>query len=80
MEVRGSGFVALCFIVSLGCGGDSGPAWEWAVQTPAELGMDSAVLEGARDYAFADGKNTQGVVIIRHGAVPQAAIQDALRS
>ncbi len=31
--------------------------------------MDAAVLDGARAYAFAPGKNTQGVVVVRHGAI-----------
>lgn len=31
--------------------------------------MNAATLEAARDYAFADGKNTQGVVVIRNGAL-----------
>ena len=45
------------------------PVDGWAVRTPAEQGMDAATLEGARDYAFAEGKNTQGVVVIRDGAL-----------
>ncbi len=31
--------------------------------------MDSAELEGARDYAFQEGKNTQGVVVVRDGVI-----------
>ncbi len=31
--------------------------------------MDAATLEKARDYAFTEGMNTQGVVIIRGGAI-----------
>jgi CubicO group peptidase (beta-lactamase class C family) len=39
------------------------------VSTPAEQGMDAATLEGARAYAFQPGKNTQGVVVTRHGVL-----------
>lgn len=45
------------------------PPAEWEVSTPADEGMDGAVLEGAREYAFADGMNTQGVVVVRHGVI-----------
>ncbi len=31
--------------------------------------MSSAMLEGARTYAFQPGKNTQGVVVTRHGVL-----------
>lgn len=49
------------------CVTDDGDAW--VVSTPEAEGMDSATLEGARSYAFADGKNTQGVVVVRHGKI-----------
>ncbi len=39
------------------------------MSTPAEQGMDAAILEGARTYAFAPGKHTQGVVVTRHGVL-----------
>ena len=42
---------------------------EWEVSIPADEGMDADVLEGARGYAFADGMNTQGVVVVRHGVI-----------
>lgn len=45
------------------------PGDEWAVEDPTDHGMDPAVLEGARDYAFADGMNTQGVVVVRDGVI-----------
>jgi CubicO group peptidase (beta-lactamase class C family) len=41
----------------------------WRVDTPEEHGMDPDVLEGARDYAFADGMHTQGVVVVHDGAI-----------
>lgn len=45
------------------------PGAEWAVEAPAMHGMDAAVLDQARDYAFAPGRNTQGVVVVRHGVI-----------
>ncbi|MBM4364441.1 MAG: serine hydrolase, partial [Deltaproteobacteria bacterium] len=49
----------------------------WATKAPAELGMDAALLDAACKYALefdgnADGNpdtNTQGVVIVRGGAI-----------
>lgn len=41
----------------------------WEVSTPEAEGMDAAGLEAARAYAFADGKHTQGVVVVRHGRI-----------
>ncbi|WP_426574925.1 serine hydrolase domain-containing protein [Aquihabitans sp. McL0605] len=45
------------------------PGKAWTVEKPAQEGMDAADLEKARTYAFADGKNTQGVVVVRHGVI-----------
>lgn len=45
------------------------PGDEWTVSSPEDEGMDAAALEGAREYAFADGMNTQGVVVVRHGKI-----------
>ncbi|HEX6239031.1 MAG TPA: serine hydrolase [Acidimicrobiales bacterium] len=45
------------------------PADEWEVASPEEHGMDPATLESARDYAFADGMNTQGVVVVHDGEI-----------
>ncbi len=36
---------------------------------PADEGMDATKLEGAKTYAFEPGKNTQGVVVVRHGTI-----------
>lgn len=41
----------------------------WSIVDPATVGMDATVLDGARDYAFAPGKNTQGVVVTRAGHI-----------
>lgn len=45
------------------------PGEEWQVADPAGEGLDPAVLGGAREYAFAAGRNTQGVVVIRGGVL-----------
>ena len=52
-------------------GGDDArvPGEEWVVEEPADVGMDAATMEGARDYAFAEERNTQGVVVVRDGAI-----------
>lgn len=45
------------------------PTPTWTMRTPEEMGMDSAELEKARQYAFQPEMNTQGIVIIRGGAL-----------
>jgi CubicO group peptidase (beta-lactamase class C family) len=45
------------------------PGVDWTVTDPEDQGMDAATLETARDYAFADGRNTQGVVVVRGGEI-----------
>ena len=53
------------------------PSDSWITATPDSVGMDTAKLQQAIDYAFNDvmvngtltPQNTQGVVIIRHGAI-----------
>lgn len=52
-----------------GGGGTAWPTSGWAVEAPDEHGMDAAVLEGAREYAFRPEKHTQGVVVVRHGVI-----------
>jgi CubicO group peptidase (beta-lactamase class C family) len=67
---------------SLGCSGDDEPtspttkedgeAWpgsDWATATPESRDLDGDKLEEARKYAFEDGRNTQGVVVVRRGVV-----------
>lgn len=49
--------------------GGTVPADEWEIRDPEEVGMDPAILEGAREYAFAEGRHTQGVVVVRDGAI-----------
>jgi hypothetical protein len=53
-------------------GGEPRIAWPtagWSVEPPEQHGMDSAVLDGARQYAFQPEKHTQGVVVVRHGVI-----------
>jgi len=45
------------------------PTDGWTEMEPADLGLDADKLEEARAYAFQDGKNTQGVVVTRHGII-----------
>lgn len=54
-------------LLTLGCG-DSGPT-DLVIGAPADVGMDAAVLERARQYAFAPERNTQAVVVVRSGTV-----------
>ncbi len=67
MVVR-SLIVGAALVLSIACS-DTEPTWEWPEATPAEQGMDPTILEGARTYAFQDGKNTQGVVVTRRGVL-----------
>ncbi|HEV7761839.1 MAG TPA: serine hydrolase [Acidimicrobiales bacterium] len=45
------------------------PGDDWTVASPDDHGMDEATLEQARTYAFADGRNTQGVVVVHRGEI-----------
>lgn len=49
--------------------GPFGPGADWEVADPAEHGMDAYTLGWSRLYAFAEGRNTQGVVVIRGGEI-----------
>lgn len=49
--------------------GGRGPMREWTVSTPEEHDLDAARLDLAKTYAFADGRNTQSVVIVRGGEI-----------
>lgn len=46
-----------------------GPDGEWATSAPSEHGIDVELLEQAKSYAFADGRNTQSVLIVRGGEI-----------
>ena len=45
------------------------PAADWQLSSPDKVNMDSSKGQIALDYAFAQGQNTQGVVVIRHGVI-----------
>ncbi len=45
------------------------PGDDWLVEAPSAHGMDEATLGQAKAYAFADGRNTQGVVVVRGGVI-----------
>jgi CubicO group peptidase (beta-lactamase class C family) len=45
------------------------PSSSWEVVEPSEANMDQSKLNAALNYAFQEGRNTQSVVIIRHGVV-----------
>ncbi len=49
--------------------GDVVPGDEWVVADPEDHGLDPALLEEARAYAFAEGRNTQGVVVVHAGEI-----------
>ena len=67
--LRALAFATVAFAAaSLGsCASDD--RFEFAEGAPEDVGMDSAVLEGARTYAFTAGRNTQGVVVVRRGTI-----------
>ena len=52
-----------------GGGGAPVPGDEWTVADPEDHGIDAEALEAAREYAFADGMNTQGVVVVHDGEI-----------
>ncbi|MDG2305640.1 MAG: serine hydrolase [Candidatus Binatia bacterium] len=78
---KSTAFFALAPLLVLSCGGGSSgggssasptealefPGSEWTESSPADQGMDAAGIEQAFDYAFQDGKETQGVVVVKNG-------------
>ena len=77
---RLSHFVAASLIIGFAAVGGSAdarpestgpfePGSDWHVVAPADLDMDSNMLEASRAYAFEEGRNTQGVVVVRRGAI-----------
>ena len=45
------------------------PGASWQTYTAADLGVAQSGVTAALDYAFADGRNTQGVVIVKNGVI-----------
>lgn len=59
-----------CALLVVSCtDSDSGSARGLVDGTPADVGMDETVLAEARTYAFADERNTQAVVVVRHETI-----------
>ena len=52
-----------------GTAGTTADPGAWVVEGPEDHGLDPATLEEARTYAFAEGRNTQGVVVVRDGVI-----------
>ena len=72
--------VALMWVAFVGCSDDSTstpdeappepvPGRDWEVQSPEEQGLDPALLDEARTYAFSPGMNTQAVVVVHGGVI-----------
>lgn len=49
---------------------------DWEVGTPADQDMDEAGVEEALEYAFTEGRNTQGVVVVRDGVIVEERYED----
>ena len=45
------------------------PGSTWETSDPSDIGMNQAGILEALNYAFESSRNTQGVVIIRHGVI-----------
>ena len=45
------------------------PSEKWAKATTEEAGLNAEKLQKVIDYAFAEGQNTQGLILVRHGAI-----------
>ena len=45
------------------------PAETWVTTTTKQVDLDAEKFQKVVDYAFGEGQNTQGLVIVRHGAI-----------
>ena len=45
------------------------PDTTWKIEDPSRVNMDSLKLEQAINYAFAEGRNTQALIVIRFGVI-----------
>jgi CubicO group peptidase (beta-lactamase class C family) len=74
-SMTSSALVSLClFACSDSESGNPGessswPTGDWSIEPPEARGMDGSLLDRAREYAFQDGRNTQGVVVTRGGVI-----------
>tara|TARA_B100001093_G_scaffold182409_2_gene175014 strand:- start:101 stop:1285 length:1185 start_codon:yes stop_codon:yes gene_type:complete len=48
---------------------DTYPGVSWDVRLPSEVNMTESIINQALDYAFSATRNTQGVLIVRHGVI-----------
>lgn len=49
--------------------GNTFPGADWQTYAAADLGIAQSGVTAAMDYAFTDGRNTQGVVIVKNGVI-----------
>jgi len=45
------------------------PGETWVTATTEQVGLDAEKFQKAVDYAFGEGQNTQGLVVVRHGSI-----------
>ena len=45
------------------------PGETWVTATTEQVGLDAEKFQKVVDYAFGDGQNTQGLVVVRHGSI-----------
>ena len=45
------------------------PGETWVTATTEQVGLDAEKFQEVVDYAFREGQNTQGLVVVRHGAI-----------
>ena len=45
------------------------PGETWVTSTLEQVGLDAEKFQKVVDYAFGEGQNTQGLVVVRHGSI-----------
>ena len=45
------------------------PGETWVTATTEQVGLDAEKFQKVVDYAFREGQNTQGLVVVRHGSI-----------
>lgn len=45
------------------------PGETWVTATTEQVGLDAEKFQKVVDYAFGEGQNTQGLVVVRHGSI-----------
>ena len=56
------------------------PGASWESVSPSLVNMEEIELQKALDYAFQDGKNTQAVIVVRHGVIVAEQYQEGKNS